>query len=112
MDKKPDKLNFGIMTHGMVLSKWQYECIKHLQGSGIAEAKLIINDASVSEIKNSLLQKLKNYLNKHFVYKISSRFLFKLAAFENIPVNNTTIKKVIFFIFIIYLLISICMDDF
>lgn len=88
MDKKPDKLNFGIMTHGMVLSKWQNDCIKHLQDSGIVEAKLIINDASVSDTKNSLLQKLKNYLNKHFVYKISSRFLFKVAAFENILVND------------------------
>ena len=88
MDKKPDKLNFGIMTHGMVLSKWQNECIKHLQDSGIAEAKLIINDASVSDSKNSLLQKLKNYLNKHFVYKISSRFLFKVPAFDNILVKD------------------------
>lgn len=88
MDKIPLKLSYGIMTHGMVLSKWQNECIKHLEESGIAEVKLIINDACVSESKNSLLQKLKNYLNKHFVYKISSRFLFRVPAFDNILVKD------------------------
>lgn len=88
MDKIPGKLYFGIMTHGMILSKWQNECIKHLQESGIAEATLIINDASVSNSKTSVWQKLKTYLNKHFVYKLSSRFIFKVPAFENIHVND------------------------
>ena len=88
MDKTPGKLYFGIMTHGMVLSRWQNECIKHLLDSGIAEATLIINDASVSNSKTSVWQKLKAYLNKHFVYKLSSRIIFKVPAFENILVND------------------------
>ena len=88
MGKTPGKLYFGIMTHGMVLSKWQNDCIKHLHDSGIANAVLIINDASVSSSKTSFGQKIKAYLNKHFIYKISSRFLFKVPAFDNIHVND------------------------
>ena len=88
MDKTPLRLSFGIMTHGMVLSKWQNECIKHLHDSGFAKAVLIINDASVGNSKTSFWQKIKSYLNKHFIYKLSSRFLFKVPAFDNVQVSD------------------------
>ena len=103
MNNKPRILHFGIMTHGMVLSKWQYDCIKLLNDSGIAKIVLIINDASVSQESSSLGTKFKNYFNKHTLYKLSSRFLFKVQAFEHVAVadefdkittiNCTTTKK-------------------
>jgi len=103
MNTKPQILHFGIMTYGMVLSKWQYECIKLLNDSGIAKVVLIINDASVNQKKSSFGTKLRNYTNKHAFYKLSSRFLFKVPAFEHIAVadvlndigllNCTTTKK-------------------
>ena len=88
MNKKLNILRFGIMTHGMVLSSWQYECIKLLNESGIAKAVLIINDASVSNSKSSISTKLKSYFNKHALYKLSSRFLFKVPAFEHVAVSD------------------------
>ncbi|MFK5857307.1 MAG: hypothetical protein QM503_14340, partial [Bacteroidota bacterium] len=103
MDKKTDILHFGIMTHGMVLSKWQYECIQLLNNSGIARIVLVINDASIVSSKKSIITKFKSYFNKHALYKLSSRFLFKIPAYEHIVVddklygidviNCTTIKK-------------------
>ena len=91
------------MTHGRVLSTWQYDCIRLLNESGIAESVLIINDASVSNQKSSVKDKLKSYLNKHALYKLSSRLLFKIPAYDhkivsevlsNIElVNCTTTRK-------------------
>jgi len=91
------------MTYGMVLSRWQYECINLLNESGIANVAVIINDASVNNSKSSMGSKISNYLGKHILYKLSSRFLFKIPAFEHVAVadvlndinvlNCTTTKK-------------------
>jgi len=92
MNTSPQILHFGIMTHGMVLSNWQYECIKLLNESGIAKVVLIINDASVNQEKSSFGTRVKNFLNKHILYKFSSRFLFKVAAFEHVAVEDVLNK--------------------
>lgn len=88
MDKKTDIFHFGIMTHGMVLSRWQYECIQLLNNSGIARVVLVINDASIVNSKKSIVTKFKSYFNKHALYKLSSRFLFKIPAYEHIAVDD------------------------
>jgi hypothetical protein len=93
MATKTHTLQFGIMTHGMVLSSWQYECIKLLNESGIAKVVLIINDASVNSSKPSISSKFGNYFNKHALYKLSSRFLFKVPSFEHITVTDV-LKKI------------------
>ena len=87
----------------MVLSDWQYQTIKLLEESEVAKAALIINDARVIQTKTSVFKKAEKYFNKHFVYNLTKRFLFKVAAWKNVPIDHavqnlsvidcTTIKK-------------------
>ncbi len=103
MSNKSGKLHFGIMTYGMVLSAWQYKCISLLISSEVAEVVLIINDASVNKATNSFAVKVKNNINKHAFYRLSSKFVFKIPALKHIKVedvlhgvdilNCNTIKK-------------------
>lgn len=88
MDKTPDKLLFGIMVHGMVLSRWQHKCIELLNESGIAKPVLIINDAGANEVKASFNEKLKKYSGKQAIYNLYNRFLFRIPALDHIMVND------------------------
>jgi len=103
MGKPKGILRFAIMVNGPFLTKWQYNSIKLLEESGIAKVVLLVNNASVGKTDNSLKQKLANYLNKNLLYKLSSRFIYKVpelgiagieSMFQNIPVLNChTLKK-------------------
>ena len=72
----------------MVLSDWQYQTIKLLEESDVAKAILIIKDARVSNTKIPVFKRIKNYLSKHFLYQLTKRFLFKVPAWNNVPVNH------------------------
>ena len=97
------KLKFGILCNSLVFEAWEAACIKQLLQHPAIELQLLVVNQEAHSPRPTVLQKLKAYPYKSFLFRAYKRYLLKAKAFQNISLEEqfktipklecTTIKK-------------------